>query len=255
MSVPDPKFVSLLAAWDTWLFTGALVVGLPCFAYFCLFKGSRGQGFFSRLSKSATYLSIAACLWAMLLFLAVVAHCHRLSMEDLGLHWHNPSRTSLITAILFLVLAAVSWLDFWKHSRMPLDELRTRLAKLSHFFPYGRSEIIAFFVMAVSAGICEEILYRGWLLNLVGALTGSMWLGLALSSIAFGLGHAYQGPLGILSTGFVGLLLGLVFVWIGSLVPVQILHAFINLSSGLMCAYLLARLNRTTPQATTFDTL
>ena len=77
-------------------------------------------------------------------------------------------------------------------------------------------------------------------MNLIGASTGSVWVGLLLSSVAFGLGHAYQGPQGILATGFVGLVLGLIYVWIGSLVPVQILHACINLSSGLMCAYLMA---------------
>lgn len=98
--------------------------------------------------------------------------------------------------------------------------------------------------MAVSAGICEELLYRGWLLHLIGASTDSVWIGLLLSSVAFGLGHAYQGPQGILSTGFVGLVLGLIFVLVGSLITVQILHAFINLSSGLMCAYLLANLSK-----------
>lgn len=243
MSIPASQFPSLLSAWDTWIFTGTLVIALPCFAYFCLFKGGQsGQGFFGKISKSATYLLIVASLWSMLFCLAVVAHRHHLSMADLGLHLRQPSRTLTIAAILFLGLAVLSLLDFRKHSRMLPEDLRKRLTDLRHFFPSGRSEIVAFSAMAISAGICEELLYRGWLLNLIGALTGSVWIGLLLSSVAFGLGHAYQGPQGILSTGVVGLLLGLIFLWIGSLVPVQILHAFINLSSGLMCAYLWAGL-------------
>jgi membrane protease YdiL (CAAX protease family) len=127
----------------------------------------------------------------------------------------------------------MSLLDFRKHKGMSPEDLKTRLATLRHFSPSGFSEIVAFSAMAISAGICEELLYRGWLLHLIGASTGSIWIGLLLSSVAFGLGHAYQGPQGIFSTGFVGLLLGLIFVWVGSLIPVQILHAFINLSSGL----------------------
>jgi len=237
-------FSTLLSAWDTWVFTGVLVIVLPCFAYFCLYRGAQGQGYFGRISKSGTYLWITFSLWLTLFLLAVVAHRHNLSMADLGQHLPRPTRTLTITAILFSVMAVLSALDFLKHRRMPPEDLKQRLAKLRHFFPSGRSEMVAFAVMAVSAGICEELLYRGWLLQLMGASTGSVWIGLLLSSVAFGLGHAYQGPQGMLATGFVGLALGLIFMWVGSLVPVQILHAFINLSSGLMCAYLLAGLSR-----------
>ena len=237
-------FSTLLSAWDTWVFTGALVIVLPCFAYFCLYRGAQGQGYFGRISKAGTYLWITFSLWSTLGFLAVVAHRHHLSMADLGQHLRHPTRTLTMTAILLSVMIVLSALDFWKHRQMPPDALEQRLAKLRHFFPSSPSEIVTFAAMAISAGICEELLYRGWLLHLIGASTGSVWLGLLLSSVAFGLGHAYQGPQGILATGFVGLVLGLIFMWVGSLVPVQILHAFINLSSGLMCAYLLAGSSR-----------
>lgn len=245
MSISVSPFAALLPAWDTWAVTGMLVIALPCFAYFCLYRGAQGTGYFGKISKSGTYLWITCSLWSMLFLMAVVAYRHGLSMADLGLHFCHPSRTITITAVLFLALSLMSALDFRKHQRMSHDDLEKRLAALKHFFPSGPSEIVAFCAMAISAGICEELLYRGWLLHLVGAASGSVWVGLVLSSVAFGLGHAYQGPQGMLATGFVGLVLGLVFLWVGSLVPVQILHAAINLSSGLMCAYLLANLNKT----------
>lgn len=237
-------FVTLLEAWDTWAFTAMLILVLPCFAYFYLYRGGRGQGYFGRLSKSGTYLWIIACLWSMLFLLAVVLYRHQLSMADLGQHLHDPARIIAITTILLFIMVVMTFLDFRKHRKMSPDELKNKLATLKQFFPSSQLEIAMFITLAISAGICEEILYRGWLLNLIGASTGSVWIGLLLSSVAFGLGHAYQGPQGILATGFVGLLLGLIFVWVDSLVPVQVLHAFINLSSGLMCAYLMAGLSR-----------
>ena len=243
-------FSTLLSTWDTWVFTGLLVIALPCFAYFCLYRGARGSGYFSKISKSGTYVWIIFSLWSMLALLAIVALRHHLSMADFGLHLRQPFRTVTITATLFLVLTFMSLLDLRKHIRMSPEDLKKRLANLQHFFPSGFTEIIAFSAMAISAGICEELLYRGWLLHLIAASTGSVFIGLLLSSVAFGLGHAYQGLQGVLSTGVVGFLLGLVFLWVGSLIPVQILHAFINLSSGLMCAYLFANLNRT-PSPTT----
>ncbi len=43
----------------------------------------------------------------------------------------------------------------------------------------------------------------------------------------------------MIGTGVVGLVLGLLYLWLGSLVPVQIIHAFVNLSSGFMCVVLM----------------
>lgn len=244
MPISVTPFSPLLSSWDTWVFSAVLVIAFPCFAYFCLYRGAQGSGYFGRISKTGTYLWITCSLWLMLALMSVVTIRHHISMADLGLHLQHPVRTITITTILLLVLATLSLLDFRKHKGMSPEDLKKSLAKLRHFFPSGISEIVAFSIMAISAGICEELLYRGWLLNLIGASTGSVWIGLLLSSVAFGLGHAYQGPQGILSTGFVGLLLGLIIIFVGSLVPAQIIHAFINLSSGLMCAYLLAHVNK-----------
>lgn len=54
----------------------------------------------------------------MLSLMAVVAIRHHISMADLGLHLQQPIRTITITAILFLVLAVMSLLDFRKHKGM-----------------------------------------------------------------------------------------------------------------------------------------
>jgi membrane protease YdiL (CAAX protease family) len=50
--------------------------------------------------------------------------------------------------------------------------------------------------VAITAGICEEFFYRGWLIALFGHyFFSSVWVGWFLSSICFGIAHAYQGPL------------------------------------------------------------
>ena len=248
MSNPAPVFKLLLSAWDTWVFTTLLVIVLPAFAYFCLYQGGKGEGYFAKLSKSGIYLWIIFSLWSLMGCLLVVAYRHHLSLADLGEHLRQPARILNVTALLLVLMTAITFLDFQKHKRMSPEELTKNLAPVKQFFPSGSYEISIFVVLAISAGICEELLYRGWLLNLIGASTGSIWVGILLSSVAFGLGHAYQGPQGILTTGIVGLILGLIFWWVGSLVPVQILHAFVDLASGLMCARLMAGLGTTSTQ-------
>jgi uncharacterized protein len=62
----------------------------------------------------------------------------------------------------------------------------------------------------------EEVIFRGFLMTEIARIVGSgPWaagLNVVLTSVAFGLAHGYQGRSGILSTGFAGALLGVVFV-------------------------------------------
>jgi membrane protease YdiL (CAAX protease family) len=62
---------------------------------------------------------------------------------------------------------------------------------------------------------------------------GSVWLGLLVSSVIFGLAHAYQGRSGILGTGILGAIFGIVFIVSGSLIPGQLLHTAMDLNNGL----------------------
>jgi uncharacterized protein len=102
-------------------------------------------------------------------------------------------------------------------------------------------ERMVWVVVAITAGICEEFLYRGWLLTLIGHYFSSVWVGLILSSICFGIAHAYQGRNGMLSTGIAGIAFGLVFIASGSLVPGQILHGLMDLNNGLAMSKIAGR--------------
>jgi membrane protease YdiL (CAAX protease family) len=58
------------------------------------------------------------------------------------------------------------------------------------------------------------------------------WPAVAITSVIFGLGHAYQGFSGIVKTGLVGLVLALLTVFSGSLFIAIVLHAVVDLTSG-----------------------
>ena len=59
-----------------------------------------------------------------------------------------------------------------------------------------------------------------------------MWAVVLLTSILFGLAHAYQGKGGIVSTGLFGVILALGRLWFGSLLPVMMWHASLDLVAG-----------------------
>lgn len=69
--------------------------------------------------------------------------------------------------------------------------------------------VILMVIMWIFAAFGEELLFRGYYMNriahLFGGSSGAWMLSAFLISAYFGISHAYQGPAGIISTGFGGL--------------------------------------------------
>lgn len=110
-------------------------------------------------------------------------------------------------------------------------KLRERLAPLRALFPHRAEEWHWFMPLAVTAGVCEELLYRGYLIWYLGH-----WLALVpavlVAGVVFGFGHAYQGPRGIAVTTMVGLFMSAIFLLTGSLVTCMVFHALMDLHAG-----------------------
>jgi membrane protease YdiL (CAAX protease family) len=85
--------------------------------------------------------------------------------------------------------------------------------------------------VALTAAVCEEVLFRGFLTLYIGHYLPSLHPALiaVLAGIAFGLAHTYQGLKGVLATGVMGIFLGLVYWLTKSLIPGIVFHAFVNL--------------------------
>lgn len=102
--------------------------------------------------------------------------------------------------------------------------------------------------VSLVAGVCEEIVYRGYLISALATLTPDVWTALILSTLLFAVVHAYQGWFGILRTAVLGFLLGLSFVLSGTLWPAILAHVAINLLAGLVVTdYLTANPPTTEP--------
>jgi membrane protease YdiL (CAAX protease family) len=114
-----------------------------------------------------------------------------------------------------------------------LEALRSQVEALRELIPRDAREARLFSVLSVSAGICEEIAYRGFLIAYLTAFLG-LWPAVVMSSLFFGLGHAYQGIRGVLKTGGVGLAMALLFVFTGGLWAPMLVHAVVDLTSGHM---------------------
>lgn len=111
-------------------------------------------------------------------------------------------------------------------------------------FGYAESEIIAdlvpttagqkilFVLLAVSAGVCEEIVFRGFMIPALFSRTNSLVAAVIISSAVFGVLHIHQRPAGALRATLLGGALALTFVSSGSIYPAMVAHTTIDIIGG-----------------------
>jgi uncharacterized protein len=114
-----------------------------------------------------------------------------------------------------------------------------RLGTIGDSLPRTPREHRWFMALALTAGFCEELIYRGFI---VWALTPTLGLyGAAVASvIIFGIGHAYQGRAGTIRATLTGAVLAALALAAHSVIPGMVLHAMIDLGGG-HTAYALLR--------------
>ncbi|MDJ0916507.1 MAG: CPBP family intramembrane metalloprotease [Woeseiaceae bacterium] len=111
------------------------------------------------------------------------------------------------------------------------ERLRKSFGDIGHFLPQSDRDLAGFYRLSVTAGIVEEIVFRGFVLWYL-ALIMPMWAAILVSSVAFGLGHSYQGAGGMLRTGLAGIALGVLFVISGSIWLPIVAHALLDWLQG-----------------------
>jgi membrane protease YdiL (CAAX protease family) len=111
------------------------------------------------------------------------------------------------------------------------DKTLKAFKALAFILPVTREERAWFALVSVTAGICEEVLYRGFLIRYLsnGPWHAGLWIALAIASISFGLAHGYQGLSGIIGTALLGAVMAVIFLATGSLWLPMALHAIIDL--------------------------
>jgi membrane protease YdiL (CAAX protease family) len=148
--------------------------------------------------------------------------------EFLERDWARPVRllTDLVyagaaTALILMISSGVATVLHW-----PRPEL-------SGFLPQGTVGYAMWLCVAVTAGICEEIVFRGYFQRQLAALTGKPWLAVFGQAVVFGVVHSYQGLSATAVIALAGLVLGLLAKWRGSIVACVIAHAALDILAGV----------------------
>ncbi len=183
----------------------------------------------AEVPRRAFYLSSAIALWALAALAVFAALASGYSPSDLGLQSTDTAAETLLWAG-GLTGAGVGALFVFR----ALGARETPI--LRYLLPKTTPEKAWFAGLSITAGVAEELVFRGYLILVLEIVTGSIWFAAILSSMLFGILHGYQGTSGIARTGILGFFLALPLVMTGSILPAMIAHSLINLLAGIWLA-------------------
>ena len=200
------------------------------------------------LRRLPTYLLTILFQWLLFLLVVVVSRRHQIPLSTLGLRVFSRSAGVLLawTTGLAGVLVAAQLIGLrraarrWAHSTTAPDATRQLALTL---LPRTPAERLAFVALALTAGLCEETIYRGFVFfHLRGILDPAS--ALLLAAGLFALAHIYQGVQGALKAGALGALFTLPLIATGSLLPGMVAHFAVDAAAGLAAPRFLKALDK-----------
>jgi membrane protease YdiL (CAAX protease family) len=222
---------------------GYLVVGEPMVGH-VLHRRFEGRLRTDPGARRSFYRRLLVLEWGLaVLALIVWLSAPGVDAGAVGLQW--PQRwpglltSGVVLLVLFFVVASTRVLR--SGALLGAAEPARRPGEGRHAEPSGAATLALlprtaaerrlFTLVGVTAGVCEEWLYRGFFLAVVAALAGGLPTGVLVlvAAVAFGLAHAYQGRVGIVTTGVLGGVMAAVYLDTGSLLLPVVLHALIDL--------------------------
>jgi membrane protease YdiL (CAAX protease family) len=190
------------------------------------------------------FRSTIAGAWALAVLVTsfTLAPFDELHPADVGWSWSTggylgltPSAGAVLTGLL-----AVVWVGLALNSTAAArEQIRAGKPSPMHpehalLLPRTPQERRLIGGLAVTAGITEEIVYRGFLIGAsVTVLGAPPLLAAALSLVLFVGGHAYQGRRGMRGITLLGLMFTMLFVLSGSILPGIVVHVVQDLLSLL----------------------
>jgi membrane protease YdiL (CAAX protease family) len=91
----------------------------------------------------------------------------------------------------------------------------------------GAGEFVLAFLLVAVVALCEESIFRGYMMLRFRNTTSRASAAVLLSSLIFSLGHGYEGTAGVATVGVMGVVFALVYLWRKSLAAPIVMH-FLN---------------------------
>jgi uncharacterized protein len=192
--------------WDIWLIFLVLGLILPWRGRVRM-KKLLAMPHVGTMERLALYASTIAFQWFAVAVVAWRAWAHGFTASQLGLTIHDRSRILVASMVGAATIAALQWLNLRRMGKIPIESRGSLQALAERILPQSGVELLPYLALAITAGLCEEFLYRGFAMAALVHVGLQAWEVVLISSVLFGLAHSYQGRGGIVMTLIIGTIL------------------------------------------------
>ncbi len=203
-----------------------LLVGWPLLSYLIMTESKPETGFAGMDLISQIYLPTIVIEWLIFAVVFLVLRRGKENLSTVGFSQFTLANLGIGLGFLLVANLALLGLD------QLLEFFRLTVPKeVAFILPRTSTERFFWIILSITAGICEETGFRGYVLTKLNLFLNNWYLTVVVSSLCFGLGHFYQGIGGVILTGTYGLLFCLLFIWRKSLVPGIFAHSLQDLTA------------------------
>lgn len=232
-SSPPPEAPARLEPLAPWWHTALLVLIVVVVSWF---GANRDRSRITGDVRILLYLQTIVWLWLLTAYVYWGVRKRTTIRELVGGTWNSAEDFLLqvLAAAGFwisaaLVLAALAY-SFGFADPKQAAEAQKQIAFL---VPQNARELGVWVAVCISAGFCEEVVFRGYLQRQLGAWTGRAFVGAVLSAMLFGAGHGYEGGKRMVLIAVFGLLFGLLVLVQKHLRSAMMAHAWHNFFVGV----------------------
>lgn len=189
----------------------------------------------TKIERLKIYKDMIVTQWSIVLIICIVWLVSDFSwMELFTIDGRNSEEYSFsfiagfLTSVIIGALLVVFIMN-WRAKKGVLKQ--PVVGNIDFLLPQTKKERLAFTFVAATAGICEEIVFRGAMAVFLLALPFEFSIGTVaiISAVIFGIAHYYQGAKGMLGAGLFGYAIFNIYVASGSLLLPIVIHLIIDL--------------------------
>jgi len=187
--------------------------------------------------KKQVYYGNGIFQWICVFFIVLVWWGYSRPFADLGFqvgNWTSPAW------ILLIIFCSLYLLDVWWELRneKKIAETKIKWGKEIPILPTNFEEFKHFLFVAFSAGVCEEIIFRGFFIQYFLAINQDNelgnWLAVIIPACLFAFGHLYQGEKAVIKILGMAILFGWIFILTKSLLLLMLIHFLVDVLGGYL---------------------
>ena len=188
----------------------------------------------NKSSLSRVYYETIALLWLPVVCLVIYLYFTATPINSVGVTWSYQWKALTGLSLLVLLIAYFIYdLTVLVNDETKQIKLAEQMTSLAWFMPKTKPDLFIFTLgLSVSAGICEELIFRGYILNTLSEHVG-ITFSVIVSSALFGLCHFYQGAFNVIRTFIMGIVFCLIYLSCETIIIPIILHIVLDVYGGI----------------------